>query len=147
MPKHHADEWDRIQQEVEKMLPDAMGFNTPGSNSAHGQWIPNADVYETPERLVVKMEVAGIRKEDLEVTLTDRTLVVRGTRPDPCRHGKCSFRQMEIEYGPFERRIIIPRSVDSQLVTASYSNGFLQIELPKSEKTVHSTVTVIIEQS
>ncbi|MBI5397079.1 MAG: Hsp20/alpha crystallin family protein [Verrucomicrobia bacterium] len=147
MPKHHADEWDRIQQEVEKMLPDALGFSAGGRNASQGQWIPNADVYETPELLVVKMEVAGIRKEDLEVTLSERMLVVRGTRPDPCRHGKCSFRQMEIEYGPFERRIVIPRSVDPQRVTASYSNGFLRIELPKSEKAVHSTVTVIIEQS
>ncbi len=129
------------------MLPDALGFGAGGRSATRGQWIPNADVYETPEQLVVKMEVAGIRKEDLEVTLSERMLVVRGTRPDPCRHGKCSFRQMEIEYGPFECRIVIPRSVDPQRVTASYSNGFLRIDLPKSEKAVHSTVTVVIEQS
>ncbi len=120
-----------------------------GSGEAAGahQWIPSADVYETPERWVVKMEVAGINREDVEITLDDRTLVVRGHRPDPCRTGQCKFRQVEIDYGQFERRFLIPKSVDAERVTASYRNGFLVIELPKSEKTQHATVTVIVEQS
>lgn len=147
MPKHHVDEWERIQQEVERMLPDALGLSANGRMAGQGCWIPNADVYETPDRLIVKMELAGISREDLEVTLVDRQLVVRGNRPDPCRHGKCSFRQMEIDYGRFERRIVIPRSVDGQRVMATYRNGFLHVELPKAEKSVHATVTVIIEQS
>jgi HSP20 family protein len=109
-------------------------------------WTPNTDVYETADALVVRMEIAGISKEDLEITLNDRLLVVRGQRPDPCRPGRCSFRQMEIDYGYFERRILIPRSVDASRVRAQFHNGFLQIELPKSQSSEQHTVTVIIEQ-
>ena len=109
-------------------------------------WTPNTDVYETPESLIVRMEIAGINKEDLEITLNDRLLLVRGQRPDPCRRGHCSFRQMEIDYGHFERRILIPRSVDANRVRAKFHNGFLQVELPKSPSSGHRTVTVIIEQ-
>jgi len=147
MPKYHANEWERIQRAAEKSLMEPFGEGRSGEAAGAHQWIPSADVYETLERWVVKMEVAGINREDVEITLDDRTLVVRGHRPDPCRTGQCKFRQVEIDYGQFERRFIIPKSVDAERVTASYRNGFLVIELPKSEKAEHATVTVIVEQA
>ncbi len=147
MPKYHASEWERIQRAVEKSLMEPFGEGASGKVANGHQWIPATDVYETPERWVVKMEVAGINKEDVEITLNDRTLIVRGYRPDPCRTGKCKFRQVEIDYGQFERRFVIPRSVNAEHVTASYRNGFLVIELPKSDKPAHATVTVVVEQA
>ena len=94
------------------------------------------------------MELAGIEREDLEITLDDRLLLVRGYRRDPCRqkHQRCSFRQMEIDYGFFERRIVIPRTIDGNRVRATFHNGFLHVELPKTEHSDHTTVTVIIQQ-
>ena len=115
--------------------------------ASHSAWTPNTDVYETPDALVVKMEIAGIDKNDLEITLNDRLLLVRGHRKDPCRQKRCSFRQMEIDYGYFERRIVIPRSVDGSRVRAQFQNGFLHIELPKSPTSEHTAVTIIIEQT
>lgn len=114
--------------------------------AAHSAWTPNTDVFETPDSLVVRMEIAGICKDDLQITLNDRLLLVRGHRKDPCRQGRCSFRQMEIDYGYFERRIVIPRTVDGSRVRAQFLNGFLHIELPKAQHSEHTTVTVIIEQ-
>lgn len=110
-------------------------------------WTPNVDVYEAPEALVVRMELAGVNKDDIQITLHDRLLLVRGQRRDPCRQGRCKFRQMEIDYGAFERRIIIPRSVDGSRVRAHLQHGFLQIDLPKAGAAVHTAVTVIIEQT
>jgi HSP20 family protein len=127
-------------------LHDSLAYLGLPALASHSAWTPNTDVYETPEGLVVKMEIAGIEKEDLEITLNDRLLLVRGHRKDPCRQRRCLFRQMEIDYGPFERRIVIPRSVDGGRVRAQFQNGFLQIELPKSQKSEHTTFTVIIEQ-
>ena len=116
------------------------------SAASHSAWTPNTDVYETADSLVVRMEIAGIKKDELEITLNDRLLMVRGHRHDPCRQGRCSFRQMEIDYGYFERRIVIPRSVDASRVRAQFQNGFLHVELPKAQTSEHRTVTVIIEQ-
>jgi HSP20 family protein len=121
-----------------------LGLPALASQSA---WTPNTDVYETPDTLVVKLEIAGIEKEDIEITLNDRLLLVRGYRKDPCRQKRCSFRQMEIDYGYFERRIVVPRSVDGARVRAQFKGGFLHIELPKAQKSEHTTVTVIIEQA
>lgn len=127
-------------------LHESLAYLSLPALATHSTWTPNTDVYETPESLVVKLEIAGINKDDLEITLNDRLLLVRGHRKDPCRQRRCSFRQMEIDYGQFERRIVIPRSVDGSRVRAQFTNGFLHIELPKSQTSEHATVTVIIEQ-
>ena len=130
-------------------VSQSFAYLSLSANATHSAWTPNTDVYETPDHLVVKMELAGINREDLEITLNDRLLLVRGHRKDPCRQRqhRCSFRQMEIDYGYFERRIVIPRSVDGGHVRATFLNGFLHIELPKSQYAEHTAVTVIIEQA
>jgi HSP20 family protein len=128
-------------------LQESLAYLSLPALASHNAWSPNTDVYETSESLVVKLEIAGISKDDLEITLNDRVLLVRGLRKDPCRQRRCSFRQMEIDYGHFERRIVIPRSVDGSRVRAQFHNGFLHIELPTSQTSEHTTVTVIIEQA
>jgi len=137
MPKNLADH-----------VTQGLTYLSLTDTTSHSAWTPNTDVYETAEHLVVKMELAGIERTDLEITLDDRLLLVRGYRKDPCRqrHHRCSFRQMEIDYGFFERRILIPRTVDGTCVRATFHNGFLHIELPKAESSAHTTVTVIIQQ-
>lgn len=112
---------------------------------SHAAWTPNTDVYEKGDLLMVRLELAGVNRDELEITLDDRLLVVRGERRDPCRKERCTFRQMEIDYGHFERHIVIPYAVDGARAHAWYENGFLHLELPKSETTKHQTVTVIIE--
>jgi len=131
----------------EQHLEESFAYLSLPALALHSGWSPNTDVYEIPESLVVKMEIAGISKDDLEITLNDRVLLVRGHRKDPCRQRRCSFRQMEIDYGHFERHIVIPRSVDGSRVRAQFNNGFLQIELPKSQQSEHATVTIVIEQA
>lgn len=137
MPKHIAEHLSRTTAYLSLSAP--MGQST---------WTPNTDVYETPQHLIVKMELAGIRKEDLEITLQDRLLVVRGYRKENCPHrrGRCSFRQMEIDYGYFERRIIVSSMVDATSTQAHFHNGILHIELPKTTRATPSALTVVIEQ-
>lgn len=137
-----------MAKELTDHLPQSFAYLSLSTAAGQSAWTPNTDVYETPDHLVVKMEIAGIDKDDLELTIKDRLLLVRGYRKDPCRQRqhRCSFRQMEIDYGYFERRIVIPRSVDGNRVRAQFSNGFLHIELPKAAQSEHTTVTIIIEQ-
>src|ERR1035437_5916779 len=128
-------------------LQEGLAYLSLPALESRSAWAPNTDVYETPDNLVVKMEIAGIERDDLEITLNDRLLLVRGHRNDPCRQRPCSFGQMEIDYGYFERRIVIPRSVDGSRVRAQFQNGFLHSELPKSSTSEHATVTIIIERA
>jgi HSP20 family protein len=94
--------------------------------SAETYWVPNTDVYATEDGIVIKVELAGMRREDLE-------LMVEGSRqrPDGCRTSKkCTFLVMEINYGPFESVIELPPGYDLSQARAAYQNGFLRIDVP-----------------
>lgn len=109
------------------------------------EWVPNTDIYENDDSLMIRMEIAGVQMEDIRITVTDRLLVVAGRRPDPCRSEGCRFRQMEIHYGFFERHLSLPRNMDGSHAKAHYCNGFLIIELPKASQPEHASVRVTIE--
>jgi len=114
--------------------------------SSDVEWVPNTDIYENDSSFVIRMEIAGVNREEIQITLTDRHLIVRGHRPDPHRTNRCRFRQMEIDYGTFERRLALPRSVDNGHAKACYRNGFLMIELPKAAHAEHTTIRLALEQ-
>src|SRR5678816_37763 len=72
-----------------------------GGKAVESHWVPNTDVYVTDDLLVIKVELAGMRKEDLELTVEGHRLTITGHRPDGCRAPKCKFLVMEINYGSF----------------------------------------------
>ncbi len=98
--------------------------------SANGHWVPNTDVYITDSGLVIKVELAGMKSENLEINVEGNRLRISGSRPDCCRAPKCSFLMMEINYGPFERLIELPAGYDLSQAKAAYLNGFLRIDVP-----------------
>lgn len=117
-----------------------------GPPSGHSSWTPNTDIYETADRLVVKMELAGVATDELEIMIQDRLLVVAGFREDTCRQPskRCTFCQMEIDYGHFERRLVLPVPVDVKRVQARMHNGFLRVDLPKTERSVPTPPIVVV---
>jgi len=110
------------------------------SKSGETHWIPNTDVFINSEQcLVINVELAGMRRDDLEIALDGNRLVISGQRPDGGRSGtsKCSFLVMEINYGPFECVIEIPGGYELSQAKAAYQNGFLRVEVPpQTQRTV-----------
>ena len=98
--------------------------------AASGRWIPNTDVYTTDTGLVIKVELAGMKSENLEITVEGHRLRISGSRPDVCRAHKCNFLVMEISYGPFESVLELPPDYDLSQAKAIYVNGFLRIDVP-----------------
>jgi HSP20 family protein len=103
-----------------------------GDRSADSHWVPNTDVYVTENALVIKVELAGMRKEDLQLTVDGNRLTITGQRPDGCRAPKCKFLVMEINYGSFQSVIELPPGYDLGLAKAAYQNGFLRIDVPQA---------------
>ncbi len=93
-------------------------------------WVPNTDIYSTDEGLVIKLELAGMKSENLRITVEDNKLRIAGERPDGCRSAKFNFLAMEINYGPFENVLELPPGYDLAEAKASYLNGFLRIDVP-----------------
>ena len=94
-------------------------------------WKPLTDVYETDEEIVIVMDIAGISVEDIKLNLIKNILIIRGIRRPQVGRIKRHFHKMEIDFGPFERRIELPAAVDSERTLAQYLHGFLEIHLPK----------------
>ena len=105
-------------------------------------WVPNTDVYATEGSLVIKVELAGMRKEDLELTVEGNRLKISGQRPDGCRAPKCTFLVMEINYGVFESIIEVPAGYDLSQAEASYQNGFLRVVVPELAQPSSKTISV-----
>jgi len=93
-------------------------------------WKPPTDVYETDSHIVVKVEIAGMREEDFEISLSNRTLTIAGIRRDPAE--KLTYQQMEILYGRFETQVYLPGPVEEDQIEAIYEDGFLKVILPKA---------------
>jgi len=99
------------------------------------RWQPDVDVFETPDGIVVRAEIAGIRKDELRVSVDGPILRISGVRrptegPDVKR-----LHQMEIAAGPFERRVRIPLAFDRDRVSARLADGFLTVTLPRRTRT------------
>src|SRR6185369_8592993 len=100
--------------------------------SVESHWNPNTDLYVTEDSLVIKVELAGMRKEDLELTVEGNRLTITGHRPDGCRPPKCKFLVVEIDYGSFQSVIELPPGYDLTQAKAAYQNGFLRIDVPQA---------------
>jgi HSP20 family protein len=110
--------------------------------AVNGHWAPNTDVYATDNGLVVKVELAGMKSDSLEITVEGNRLRIAGNRPDGCRAGKCNFLVMEISYGPFESMLELPPGYDLSHAKAVYLNGFLRIDVPAAIRS-HSKMTKV----
>jgi len=120
----------------------AVGGRT---GAASGNWIPNTDVYATDTGMVIKVELAGMKSENLEITVVEgNRLRIAGNRPDGCRAPKCSFLVMEISYGPFQTEIELQPGYDLSQAKAVYMNGFLRIDVPTSRQPPSRTTKVPI---
>jgi len=96
-----------------------------------GIWSPPTDVYETENDYIVRVEIAGMREDDFEITVEDKFLMISGSRPDiPERR---AYQQMEIRFGKFETVVGLPGPVDLDASNADYSEGFLTVTLPKAK--------------
>lgn len=101
-------------------------------------WNPPADVYETCQNtVVIKMEIAGVNLENLQITAENNYLVVRGCRSEESLEPKPNYHLMEIRYGAFERAFGLPFKLEADLVRAQCTDGFLVITVTRKPREVY----------
>jgi HSP20 family protein len=123
----------RIQEEMDLLFDHFYRIRHSPVLTAKRLWRPPTDVFETEEQVVVLAEIAGMKHRDVNVTFSNNVLVIRGERKERASAHKTFYRNMEINYGTFERNIYLPESVDPQNAKAEYRDGFLQIRLDKKK--------------
>jgi len=128
-------------RELNRLFGDA--YVRDEAIDSRGSWVPPVDIYESAGRdLIIKAELPDMSREDVEVTVENNTLTLRGTKSLPADVNEEQFRRIERRYGSFSRSFTLPNTVDATRVSAEYKNGVLTVKLPYREEAKPRTINV-----
>jgi HSP20 family protein len=122
---------NRLSRELDQAFGEAFGAPAAASDRTVA-WVPAVDVHEEGNRFVVRADVPGVEPKDIEVTADNGILTVRGERRFEKRANVEGFERLERVEGTFLRRFTLPDSVETDKILARFSNGVLEITIPKS---------------
>lgn len=123
------DELDSLHWEMERLFHSLFNPKHPFHLLAERRWRPLTDMYEVDGEIVIKVELPGVKKEDISLTLEDRHLIIHGSRDNPLQKGGVVYHQMEINYGEFERILMLPQAIEADRIKAELKEGFLYITI------------------
>lgn len=119
-----------LPRELDRMMDEAFGgWNGGGENLR--QWLPVTDVSETPEAVTLRLEVPGLSRDQLKISVENNTLTVRGEKVQETSSEDETFHRTERSFGAFERSFALPPYVDTDDVKAALRDGVLSITLPR----------------
>jgi HSP20 family protein len=119
----------RIQSEINHLFDNLLDL---GGETQHGRtWIPNADIIETDEALLLQVELPGVAAEGLSVSVHGGNVIIRGQKEQPDLSGRAEFQIAERVFGSFRRVIHLGVPVNTRLAKAVLNNGLLRIKFPK----------------
>ncbi len=137
-------ELEALQEDVNRLFQESMA-RPRRETSAARVWAPPVDVVEDDEKIIVRAEIPGMKKEDIDIELTGDTLTIRGERKLENEEKKENMVRVERAYGRFQRSFTIGVPVKSNEVKAAYRDGILEITIPKSEEIKPKKVDVSVE--
>jgi len=140
------DEHERVRRKLDRSFREAFEYLAKPVYFHKGVWRPPTDVVETPEAIVIKMEIAGTCKDDISITVEAGMLVIRGRRPEHPPLRKVRVSRMEIEYGDFEQLVYLPSYCDEKNIEARYDDGFLMVVVPKRSQETKETRSVPVTE-
>jgi HSP20 family protein len=139
----HRD-FGRLQGEIQELLADL--WQIPRVAGLRQGFRPPTDCYRTadPPEVVIVVDIAGVDPAQVRIDVTGRMLLVSGRRRRPHGDTRPSYRQMEIDYGQFERQIPLEDDLDVSRARATYENGLLKIVVPVASARPRQETTVIV---
>jgi HSP20 family protein len=133
-----------LQNRMNSIFQDFSRGNGSGDNelvTAAG-FVPPVDIYEDENKLVLKIEIPGMRQEDLDVRMENNTLTVKGERSFQNEGKEENFHRVERRYGSFYRAFTLPNTIDPNNIKAEYDAGVLRLELQKRPETKPKQIKV-----
>ena len=128
-----SDRWSNLRDELNSFFDMPFSSNSGRTGQLFTGWSPALDLYESGDHLVAVVELPGMRKEDIEISLHDGALTISGERKHESNNGETTQRS-ERYVGTFRRSIALPTRVDANKVSATYHDGILKVTLPKAEE-------------
>jgi len=124
-------ELERMRREMDRLWDSFFEERPRRKGEEVREWLPALDLSETKSDLVVKAEIPGIDPKDIDISLTNDLLTIKGEKKQEREEKEENYHFIERSYGSFTRSIKLPREVQSDKISASYKNGLLTVTLPK----------------
>ena len=122
-----------LQDELNRVF--ISPFQSDSEESAKGSWTPSVDIVETEGQIVLEAELAGLKPEEVDVSIENNVVTIKGERKFEKKEEKDNYHRIERSYGSFIRSFTLPRTVVGDEATADFDNGILRVTLPKREET------------
>jgi len=129
-----ADNFDQPGSKSGRFAEDIFRSINPLFSLSEKILKPQIDVFETKTEIYVFAEIAGVEENDLDIEISSRAIKISGRRRHIRHSQKGTYKMAEIQYGPFERILLLPSAIDRENATASYINGILYVRLSKTQK-------------
>ena len=138
-----TDDMGKLSQNIDKTIEEMFRTVNPMFTLSKTSWKPQMDLVETAEAIIIMVETAGVKAEDLSIEVDTNIVRISGKRPVMTADKECSYRLAEIQYGAFERILPLPALIHPEKVEATYKDGFMTLNLPKQKlkKTVKINIT------
>jgi HSP20 family protein len=127
-----ADEFVTMQREIDRMFDRFRGGTLDDSGTT--AFMPVVDIIKGANQYDIRVELPGVKKEDVKITIQNDVLTIRGEKKQETQKKGENVHRVERSYGAFQRSFTLPTSVKSEAIEASYDNGILNISLPKAEE-------------
>ncbi len=137
--------WNLVSQlhnEMNRLFDRNLGTLDGDASLAATDWVPAVDIKEEPERFIIHADIPGVDPKEIEVTMEDGTLTIRGERKSESREERDGFRRVERISGQFFRRFTLPDTADSEGISARGNHGVLEVSIPKQAKVQPRRITV-----
>lgn len=135
-----------LRDEIDRLFNET--FFRPSITEVRGEirdWVPMVDIYEDPERLLIKAELPEMNMKDIDLRIDNNKLTIKGERKLENEDKKENYQRIERVYGSFYRTFSLPSSVDVDKVKATYDKGVLRIDLPKREEVKPKAIPIEIK--
>ncbi|MBO8160432.1 MAG: Hsp20/alpha crystallin family protein [Thermosipho sp. (in: Bacteria)] len=134
------DPFVELQREIDKLFED---FLAPSRRDY--AFTPRVDAYETDKELMIEVELPGMKKEDVKITIEDGVLTIKGERKFNREDKNRNYKIIERVEGKFERSFTLPEYVDIEKIKAKFDDGILKIEIPKKEEKARKVIDIKVE--
>ncbi len=140
-------ELENIQKQMNQLFNFSLS-RTPWGEATllGGQWAPPVDVYDSKDNFLVKAELPGLTKEEIEVSIQDNNLILKGEKKKDVEIDEENYFKTERFYGSFFRTIPLPSEVEVNKVDARYQDGVLTLTLPKKEESKPKQISIDVNQ-
>ena len=134
-----------MQREINRMFNNMFRGSEDGEDYALTSWTPAVDIAEQDNEYTVKVELPGVNKDDVKITVESNMLTVRGEKKQEKETKKENYHRVERSYGSFQRSFTLPTAIVSDKIDAAYKDGILTVRVPKAEEAKPKQIEVKVK--